>query len=101
TGATHHVLSTAMVKRLGLAGSEGKGTGSGHAGKAVSTSQITAPDLVLEGWGRITGARVLAVELPAVFDALGIGGILSPQRLAALGESAVIDFPAGEIAALP
>jgi predicted aspartyl protease len=101
TGATDHVLSTSFVKRLGLAVSAAKETGIDHAAKAISAAEIASPNLVVEGWGPVGAARVFAIDLPSVFDALGIGGILSPQRLAAAGESVVVDFPAGEVTALP
>lgn len=101
TGSTDIVLSRSIAKRLGLALSENRGSGTDAAGKTVAVTELVTPDLVIEGWGKVTHARVLVASLPKVFDTLGIAGVFSPRRLAGSGESVVVDFDAYQISVLP
>lgn len=92
TGSTDVVLSRSITTRLGLAVSARAGSGADAAGKSVSVVELAAPDILIEGWGRLTRTRVLTTPLPKAFDMLGIAGVLSPQRLAGSGESVVVNL---------
>jgi len=101
TGAYDHILEGWFARELQDAEAAGRpGAVIDHANRKVAAEKWSAVSLAIEGWTPLPSISPLALgDLNPGPRALGIGGILSPQRLA--GDGAVaIDFPAGEMAAL-
>lgn len=95
TGANSHVLANSFAQRHGLSMKEGESPlVHDHGGVKSEASILSSPNLVIDGFGEVRDALVIALDLPPIFDTLQIGGILSPQRLAGPDDSVVLDFPA-------
>jgi predicted aspartyl protease len=93
TGATHHVLARWLVDRAGLPSRPSSISAQGHVGEKLAPRDVQRPPLSVEQWGPIDADVVLTLPLPAVFEKLGIGGVLSPQALASAARPVVLDFP--------
>ena len=88
TGATDHVLTLDVVDRAGLARTPGP-SGTDAAGTDVESWEVDRPPILLGG-AALPEATVPAIEGPSPFASWGVGGFLSPQRLAE--EVVVVDF---------
>jgi hypothetical protein len=98
TGAYDHLLEGWFAHELADAEASGKtGAVIDHANRKVVMDRWSEVSLALDGWGPLGTIRPLATrdETMGPFS-LGIGGILSPQKLAS-GGAVVLDFPAGEM----
>lgn len=92
TGSTDHVLTRVLADRAGLQTWPGD-AGKDHAGAPVPSWGANDPDLIVGGH-RSQLADVKIIDGPPPFAAWGIGGFLSPQKLAA-GGYAVVDLVNG------
>lgn len=101
TGSTDIVLSQSIVQRLNLKVSTKRGGGVDGVGRHVPVAQLSAPYIIVNGWGRVAHTRVVVTALPGVFKRLGISGVISPQRLAPPGESVVINLATRRLFLLP
>lgn len=97
TGASDHVLTTAFVTRHGLPIEAGAETGKDHAGSKLDATPLRPTSLELAA-GRLP-FEGFVVAGPPPFEGLGIGGILSPQRLNGSGY-VVLDIPRRELVVL-
>jgi predicted aspartyl protease len=100
TGAYDHVLEGWFARELADAEASGKSAAViDHANRRVAMDVWSKVSLAIEGWGPLGAIKPLATrdQSPGPM-AYGIGGILSPQKLAGDG-AVVIDFPAGEMSA--
>lgn len=97
TGASHHVVSAAAVGRLGLRrGAVVKGTDHGnHKLNAFEIGDVLAKI----GGHEVRLRDVKGVKLAPMFERLGVGGFISPQRLARVGFVG-LDFPRQEMVLL-
>jgi predicted aspartyl protease len=99
TGAYDHLLEGWFAAELMDASASGKVAAVvDHANRRVAMDAWSPVSLALDGWGPLGTIRPLATrdQTPGP-KAFGVGGILSPQRLARDGP-VVIDFTAGEMA---
>ncbi len=99
TGAYDHVLEGWFAHALqdGQASPRGA-TVMDHANRKVAVEQWSALTFAIDGWSPLADIRPLALgDENRGPRALGVGGILSPQRLVG-SASIVLDFPAGEMA---
>jgi len=93
TGASHDVLARWLAAELALELAPTLRPAEGHAGEAVETFVVDRPEMVLESWGPLAREQVLVVDVPVVFERLGLGGLLSPQALVNDGLTVVVDLP--------
>jgi predicted aspartyl protease len=100
TGATDHVLAR-WVARAQAVHSVPSAPFTGGAGGAVPAERATDLAMRVEGFAKTIDSPVFVLDLPPVFEQLGIGGILSPQRLAAAGQAVSIDFEEGALTVGP
>lgn len=94
SGAYRHVLTPATVQRAKVEITEDVELVGGGAG--VAASVLGDAGLELPGVGAIDSRRVLRLPIPGA-DACGIGGVLSPARLADEG-TWLLDLPARRLA---
>jgi hypothetical protein len=101
TGSFDHLLEGWFARELQDAESSGKPAAVvDHANRKVAVERWTASSFAIDGWGALAPIRPLVTgDLTPAPRALGIGAILSPQRLAR-GATVVLDFPAGEMVAM-
>jgi hypothetical protein len=100
TGAYDHLLEGWFAHELQDAEASGKSAAViDHANRKVTMDAWSEVSLALDGWGPLGTIRPLATRDQTMGPVtLGIGCILSPQKLAH-GGAIVIDFPAGEMRA--
>lgn len=91
TGSNEVVLSRDVVKRLGLATTTLQYSGTDGV-RSVRLAKVLAPNITVQGLGKLPPVRVLVTPLPKAFDKLGIAGVLSPQRLVQKGHSITVNF---------
>lgn len=89
TGSTDHVLTIELVRAAGLAQTPGE-AGTDHAGASVDSWFVGEAGANIDGLG-FTLHDIVAIDGPAPFADLGVGGFLSPQHLHPMA-SAVIDL---------
>lgn len=101
TGAFDHLLEGWFARELQDAEASGRSAAvTDHANRRVTMDQWGAMSFAVDGWSPLGPIRPLVTpDLVAGPRALGIGGILSPQRLAT-GGAVVLDFPAREMVAM-
>ena len=94
TGATSHVLTMDFVERAGLLAVE-SAPGRDVAGDSVPSWSVD--DVVADvGRASITLHEVVAIDGPEPFREWGVGGFLSPQRLA-VDATVVLDLVANRL----
>jgi len=91
TGSTHHALTASAASRFGLDPSGPTASGSVHGGEKVRVRALGAR-MVSMGSRDVLLEEVLMIDAPAVFEELGIDGVLSPQRLVG-GGTLRLNFP--------
>lgn len=97
TGANVHIVGATLARKLGLAMTKTNERGSDHLGMPITTWRIDKPQLVLDEWGPVAPPSAVVTEIPKALERLGVGGILSPQKLATEGDAVVLDLYRGEI----
>jgi len=97
TGAYDHLLEGWFARVLQDADATGRSaTVVDHANRTVVVDRWSQVSFIIDGWNAIAPIRPLVTgDASPGPRALGIGGILSPQRLALGGASVVLDFPSG------
>src|SRR5690606_36387786 len=75
--------------------------GRDHTGQSLTLLELRDPELAIEPWGVLDDRSLLTVELPAVFERLGIGGVLSPQGLAEGDRVVVVELLRRSLALAP
>lgn len=101
TGSTHHVLADWLVRKLALTSRPSVSTGQGHMGDQVQVRNVDLKELDIEGWGAVPTPALISIQLPSVYEKLGVGGVLSPQLLGEAGAAVQISFPQGEMRLVP
>jgi len=102
TGATQHVLGSSLARKLRVDGQPSAIEGRGHLGERVAVKVAKDPALALEEWGALSGEGVLIADLPALFDKLDLGGVISPQALGETsGLAVLVDFPEARMELIP
>lgn len=101
TGASHNVMAQWLVDEVGISIEHSGQRGEGHAGEEVQTFVARHPHLSIDGWGELPQDEVLVIDMPDVFEKLGLGGVLSPQGLAPPDHNVVMDLPARELRLVP
>ncbi len=99
TGAFDHLLYAWFAHELQDGEASGKtGMVVDHANRGVPVERWNSLKLAIDGWSPLPSIRPIVVgdEQNRAPQALGIGGILSPQRLPT-GSSLALDFPSGEM----
>lgn len=91
TGASHHVLAQWVAEMVGSS-READAAGTDQVGKSVALSRLDDARVVVSGWGAIDTSEMFVAALPQSLRDEGIGGILSPQRLADGDRAVVLDF---------
>jgi predicted aspartyl protease len=99
TGANVHVVAGWLARKLALPLEKLGDVGSDHVGKTITTWRSKAAPLALEGWGPVGTSSVIVTEIPEAIEKLGIGGIVSPQKLGDEGDAVVLDLYRGELRA--
>jgi len=100
TGAYDHLLEGWFAHELADAEASGKTAAViDHANRTVAMDRWSEVSLALDGWGPLGTIRPLATRDATMGPfTLGIGGIVSPQKLNP-GGAVVLDFPGGEMVA--
>lgn len=91
TGASHHILAQWVAEKAGSS-READAAGTDQVGKSVALSRLDDAHVVVSGWGAIDASEMFVAALPLSLRDEGIGGILSPQRLADGDRAVVLDF---------
>ncbi len=99
TGANVHVVAGWLARKLRFDLKKLGEQGTDHLGRSITTWQVDFPRLALEQWGAVGATSMIVIEIPQAFEKLGIGGILSPQKLADEGDAVVLDLYGGEMRA--
>jgi predicted aspartyl protease len=100
TGANSHVVAGWLARQVGLPLKKLGDLGSDHAGRTIATFRVDHPRMTIDEWGPVPDGPMLATEVPALIEELGIGAFVSPQRLVeGDGGGVVLDFVAGEMRA--
>jgi predicted aspartyl protease len=101
TGAYDHLLEGWFTQQLQDAEPTGKSAAViDHANRRVAMDRWGAMSFAIDGWGPLASIKPLATSQDDPGRRMfGIGGILSPQKLAVDGGMVVIDFPAREMVA--
>ncbi len=100
TGANSNVVSGWLARQVGLPLKKLGDLGADHAGRTIATYRVDHAQVTIDEWGALPDVPLLATEVPAMLEELGIGMFVSPQRLVeGEGGSVVLDFPAGEMRA--
>lgn len=95
TGATHQVVGRWVAEQIGPVTQDANDVGIDHAGKALPIARLEGAQIVVSGWGPIDASEAVVVAIPGPLERRGIGGVLSPQALAAEGRAVVLDFRRG------
>ncbi len=100
TGANSNVIAAWLARQVGLPLKKLGDLGADHAGRTIATYRVDHAPVTIDEWGALPDVPLLATEVPAMLEELGIGMFVSPQRLVeGDGGSVVLDFPAGEMRA--
>jgi predicted aspartyl protease len=97
TGANSHVIAAWLARKAKLGSKNLGDVGTDHTGRAIVTSRVDDPRIVVEGWGALAGGPALVTEVPDAVARLGIGAFLSPQQLATAGDAIVLDLARAEM----
>jgi len=100
TGTGIHVLGDWFVKAAGLPLDESTNKGLrsvDDAGNPVALRAVRNPVAGLEGGGTVSLGLALVVDFPSEFERFQIGGVISPQLLAADGRAAAFDLRTPEL----
>jgi predicted aspartyl protease len=101
TGATSHYVAGWLARKVGLSLKKLGDVGSDHAGRTIATFRVEHPHMMIDDWGAVADGPMLATEVPALYEQLGIGGFVSPQQLVEGEEGGVLlDFAAAEMRAV-
>jgi hypothetical protein len=71
------------------------------SGREVQLERCDHPQLAIDGWGSVPDEPTAVVDLPAEFEAHGIGALVSPQTLAGSNSIVVLDLPGHELRRVP
>jgi hypothetical protein len=96
TGAGRHVISTTLARRIGKPLIDTHDTTADPAGRILPLVVADAA-IELEGLGALPAQPPVVIDLPGIFDELGIGLILSPQRAVEDGQALRIDYRTGAL----
>ena len=94
SGAEAHLAAGWLVDQLALRTEASAATTIDPSGRTTPLRALADAAFELEGLGAWQDDELMVAELPEVFRQIGIGLILSPQRLVDAGVALVIDFPA-------
>jgi predicted aspartyl protease len=97
TGADSHFIAGHVARKYGIKTKKLREVSTDHVGRTVQTALIEKPALALDEWGDLGLEAVLTIEMPHFIEALGIGGVVSPQRLVAEAGAIVLDLAKGEL----
>ena len=97
TGANSHVIAGWLARKVGLSLRKLGDLGTDHAGRAISTSRVEAPKIVIDGWGAVSDGPALVADVPDMIEKMGIGAFVSPQQLAEPSGVLVLDLARGEL----
>lgn len=97
TGANSHVVAGWLARKLGLPMKKLGDIGTDHVGKSIAAYRLDKVEISIDDWGKLGTTTLLATEVPAVIEKLGIGAFISPQRLDEEGDSVVLDLAKGEL----
>jgi hypothetical protein len=94
TGAT--VIAAWFARSLELPTTHAQSTHD-PSGRAVAMDRCDVPNLRIDGFGPLPDRPTPVVELPPSFEKARIGAIVSPQALASVDTTIVLDLPRGEM----
>ncbi len=97
TGSTGHTVAGWLARQAHLVTRGDASVGVDHAGRSILTSRLEHADLRIDGWGATPDGPVLVTEIPEAIERLGIGAFISPQHLAKMGETLVLDLAREEM----
>jgi hypothetical protein len=97
TGANSHFIAGWLARKLSLPMKKLGDIGTDHVGTAISTYRIDGIEMAIDDWGTLGATTVLATEVSALYERLGIGAFISPQRLDEEGDAVLLDLAKGEI----
>lgn len=97
SGATDHALAKWFADRLHVETySDPADVAVDHDGNHIAAERARAVRMSLDGWGEITGGSApFVMDMPAILEEHGIGGILAPQLLRSAGQSLVLELADG------
>ena len=97
TGANSHFVAGWLARQIGMKPSALGSAGTDHVGRTIATYRVEHPGVAIEEWGALADKPMLVTEMPALFERLGIGAFISPQRLAGEGDAVVLDLRGAEM----
>jgi Aspartyl protease len=92
TGAGVHTLAQWFVAAAGIASREAKGTAQGTTGNKVSLRRTDRIALQLQDGSTLDLNEAAIASFPSTFTQLQIGGLVSPQLLAAANQVVTLDL---------
>lgn len=95
TGAT--VIAGWLARSLALATTKVVEPTHDPSGRPVVMERCDEPHVVIDGFDALADRATPVIDLPAPFEAAGIGVILSPQALASAESTIVLDMPRREM----
>lgn len=102
SGASSHVIAGWLARSLALPMKKVGDVGTDHVGKEIQTFRVEGAKITIDGWGRVGTGPVIATDVPEIVEKLGIGAIVSPQRLVDSDDDGVVlDLRAGVLRTAP
>ena len=97
TGANSHVVAGWLARKAHLETRNLGDVGTDHTGRAIVTSRVDHPKVLVDEWGAFPDGPILVTEVPEAVARLGIGAFISPQALAAADGAIVLDLRNAEM----
>ena len=97
TGANSHVIAGWLARKAHLEARNLGDVGTDHTGRAIATSRVDHPKVLVDEWGALSDSPILVTEVPEAVARLGIGAFISPQALAAANGAIVLDLKSAEM----
>lgn len=109
TGASDHVIASALVEAAGLSTVSLHAQGVDHGAGSMQLRGLAHSDVHVPGWGPLepnigTAKDGMAFAVAGVherFQELGLGAFVSPQRLVTAGFAVVVDLARSEMVEVP
>lgn len=97
TGSNANVLSSWFAEECGLPVTRAPQTSSREAPMLL----VDHPLISIDGLGDIDVSSMIVVEVPAVYEEMGVGGILSPQMLVSESAAVILDLQRDTLSRVP
>lgn len=97
TGSNGHVIASWFAEECGLPITHTPRTASTHAPMPL----VDHPLITIQGFGDVDIPVAVVGEIPAVYEEMGVGGVLSPQMLITESTAVVLDLQRDTLSRVP